>query len=70
MERTDKFKLVLNNDAAKAAFAKYVPGFFEDPRVKMAGILSIQSVVDRIPADQLDDAGREDLLKELDSIPN
>ena len=68
MQLTEKFKLVLANEEAKAVVAKYVPGFFDDPRVKMASVLSIQSVVDRVPPENLSAENREALLKELEAL--
>jgi hypothetical protein len=68
MTRSDKFKKVLASEEAKAVVAKYIPDFFKDSRVKMAGILSIQAVVDRIPAESLSEENREALLQELEVL--
>ena len=69
MNLKDKFKVVLANEEAKAIITKYIPEFFNDSRVKMAaGILSIQSIVDKIPADNLSQENREAMLKELEAL--
>ena len=69
MKRTDKLKKVFGNEEAQAIICKWVPGFFDEPQVKMAAMLPIQTVMGNIPTEFLSDEDREKMLLELEALP-
>jgi hypothetical protein len=69
MKRSARMKKIFANEEAQAIVSKWIPEFFKDPRVKMAGMMTIQGVFDQIPTDSLNEADREALYEELEALP-
>jgi hypothetical protein len=62
-------KKIFQNEAAQAIVTKYVPEFFKDPRVKMAGMMPIEAVFSQIPPESMNDEQREAFYTELEALP-
>jgi hypothetical protein len=69
MKRTARMKKIFQNEAAQAIVTKYSPEFFKDPRVKMAGMMTIESVFAQMPPEAMNDEQREAFYRELEALP-
>ena len=67
MKKTTRIKFVLKSPEAMAAMGKYLKDFGKDPRLKMAGMMTVEQLLGYAP--DVTEEQKQALYAELASIP-